>query len=68
LAQVAGGAYVARAAVRAKAKIEAGIGDAEHLGEQIALAEFYVDQLMPQVFGLVPAVTAGAGPLYAIEL
>jgi alkylation response protein AidB-like acyl-CoA dehydrogenase len=68
LAQVAGGAYMARAAAVAKAHLDEGIGDADHLTEQIALAEFYVDQLMPQVFGLVPAVTAGADPLYAIEL
>ncbi|MEX1280867.1 MAG: acyl-CoA dehydrogenase [Acidimicrobiia bacterium] len=67
-AQITGGAYMARAAVAAKAKLEAGEGDADHLAEMVALAEFYVDQLMPQVFGLVPAVTAGIEPLEAVRL
>ncbi len=67
-AQITGGAYMARAAVAAKAKLDAGEGDADHLAEMVALAEFYVDQLMPQVFGLVPAVTAGIEPLEAVRL
>ncbi len=66
-AQVTGGAYMARAAVAAKAKVEAG-EDPEYHGEVIALSEFYIDQLMPQVFGLVPSITAGADQLFDIEL
>ena len=62
LAQVAGGAYLVKAAVAAA---EAGREDA---GDRAAIAAFYTTQLMPSVYGLVPAVTAGISQLEAVEL
>jgi hypothetical protein len=38
------------------------------LDEKIATARFYNEQLLPQVHGLLPAVTAGASPLYQVDL
>jgi alkylation response protein AidB-like acyl-CoA dehydrogenase len=37
-------------------------------GPRAALAEFHIRQLMPQVFALCEAATAGAAPLYACDL
>lgn len=62
LAQVAGGAYLVKAAVAAT---EAGHADA---GDRAGIAAFYTTQLMPSVYGLVPAVTAGISQLEAVEL
>ena len=36
--------------------------------DKIATARFYATQLLPQASGLLPAVTAGATPLYDIDL
>jgi hypothetical protein len=62
LAQVAGGAYLTGAATAARA------GDLDVAGDKEALAAFYVTQLMPQVYGLVPGITAGIGQLTAVTL
>ena len=62
LAQVAGGAYLVKAAVAAA---EAGRDDAD---DRAGIAAFYTTQLMPSVYGLVPAVTAGISQLEAVEL
>jgi hypothetical protein len=42
-----------------------GQGDADFLRQKLVTTRFYVDQVLPQVHGLVPAVTAGAGDLTA---
>jgi hypothetical protein len=36
--------------------------------DKVATARFYIGQLLPQVHGLLPAVTAGASPLYQVDL
>jgi hypothetical protein len=36
--------------------------------DKIATAGFYAGQLLPQAVGLLPAVTAGAGPLFQVDL
>jgi 3-(methylsulfanyl)propanoyl-CoA dehydrogenase len=62
---VAGGWLLARSA-QAAARLEAdGLGDREFLAQKVVTARFYCDQLLPQVHGLVPAVTAGASDLTA---
>jgi hypothetical protein len=41
--------------------------DAEFLAQKIVTARFFATQLLPQAAGLVEAVTAGAGDLYAAQ-
>jgi len=41
-------------------------GDEAKASEQLALADFFATQLLPQTAALLPAVTAGASQLYAI--
>ena len=65
--QVAGGAYMARAAALATERVADGSDPGFH-AERVAVAEFFADQLLPQVLGLVPSITAGAEPLYAVDL
>ncbi len=59
---VAGGAYLARLALAATPTSDDAWAEAK-----IATAEFYANQLLPQVEGLVAAVEAGADELYAID-
>jgi alkylation response protein AidB-like acyl-CoA dehydrogenase len=66
---VIGGWLMARSALAASRL--AGTADgarAVFLHEKIATAQFYAEQLLPQVSGLLPAVTAGAGPLFGVDL
>jgi 3-(methylthio)propanoyl-CoA dehydrogenase len=63
---VVGARELARSAARAQELLAAGEGDAEFLAAKIVTARFYATQLLPQVHGLVGAVTAGADDLYAI--
>ncbi len=37
----------------------------EFLEQKLVTARFYATQLLPQAAGLVPAITAGPGDLYA---
>jgi alkylation response protein AidB-like acyl-CoA dehydrogenase len=60
-----GGWLLARSALAAQRLLSDGLGDAEFLRQKIVTARFYCDQILPQVHGLVPAVTAGAGDLVA---
>ena len=63
---VIGGWLMARSALAASRLLRtAGGADAAFLQEKIATARFYAGQLLPQAAGLLPAVTAGAGPLSA---
>ncbi|MFN0090508.1 MAG: acyl-CoA dehydrogenase [Acidimicrobiales bacterium] len=64
---VLGGWQLARSALAARRLLEAGEGDAGMLTAKIDTARFYCSQLLPQAGGLLGAVTAGAGQLYAIE-
>ena len=62
---VAGGWLLARSACIANRLAQAGQGDAEFLEQKIVSARFFCDQILPQVHGLLPAVTAGVGDLAA---
>jgi 3-(methylthio)propanoyl-CoA dehydrogenase len=66
---VVGGWLMARSALAASRLLpNAGGSDAAFLQEKIGTARFYAGQLLPQAAGLLPAVTAGAGPLFQIDL
>jgi 3-(methylthio)propanoyl-CoA dehydrogenase len=62
---VTGGWLLARSAQAAVRLREEGRGDPAFLDQKVVSARFYCDQILPQVHGLVPAVTAGAGDLVA---
>jgi len=66
---VVGGWLMARSALAASRLLRGTSGsDAVFLREKIGTARFYAEQLLPQAAGLLPAVTAGAGPLFEIDL
>jgi alkylation response protein AidB-like acyl-CoA dehydrogenase len=66
---VIGGWLMARSALAASRLLRtAGGADAAFLQEKIGTACFYAEQLLPQAAGLLPAVIAGAGPLFQIDL
>jgi alkylation response protein AidB-like acyl-CoA dehydrogenase len=66
---VVGGWLMARSALAASRLLPgAGGSDAAFLQEKISTARFYAGQLLPQAAGLLPAVTAGAGPLFQVDL
>jgi len=66
---VIGGWLMARSALAASRLLgHAGGSDAVFLREKIGTARFYAEQLLPQAAGLLPAVTAGAGPLFQVDL
>ncbi len=66
---VVGGWLLGRSALAATRLLADGAPnghDREFLEAKIATARFYASQLLPQVHGLLPAVTAGADELYEI--
>ena len=66
---VIGGWLLARSALAASRLLPGAEGsDAVFLQEKIGTAHFYAGQLLPQAAGLLPAVTAGAGPLFQVDL
>jgi 3-(methylthio)propanoyl-CoA dehydrogenase len=66
---VIGGWLMARSALAASQMLNSGDGPGTvFLQEKISTAHFYAQQLLPQASGLLPAVTAGAGPLFAVDL
>jgi hypothetical protein len=66
---VIGGWLLARSALAASRLLRgAGGADAAFLQDKIGTARFYAGQLLPQAAGLLPAVTAGAGPLSQVDL
>jgi hypothetical protein len=66
---VIGGWLLARSALAASRLLPDAAGsDAVFLQEKIGTALFYAGQLLPQAAGLLPAITAGAGPLFRIDL
>ena len=66
---VIGGWLLARSALAASRLLRNASGpDAVFLQDKIATARFYTEQLLPQAAGLLPAVTAGAGPLFEVDL
>jgi alkylation response protein AidB-like acyl-CoA dehydrogenase len=52
----------------ATASLAEGGSDAEFLSDKVATARFYCQQLLPEAAGLLPAIMAGAAPLYAVDL
>jgi alkylation response protein AidB-like acyl-CoA dehydrogenase len=58
----AGGWLLARSALAALATGDAGLAD-----EQLVLARFYAEQLLPQSAGLLGAATAGSRDLFALD-
>jgi len=66
---VIGGWLLARSALAASRLLgDAGGSDVIFLRAKIGTARFYTEQLLPQAVGLLPAVTAGAGPLSQVDL
>ena len=65
---VIGSWVMARAALAATELIQKGEGDPEFLEAKIATARFYTDQLLPQVHGLLPMVTAGVDQLFEVPV
>ncbi len=69
LGLVVGGWLLARSALAASRLLRtAGRADAAFLQDKIGTARFYAGQLLPQAAGLLPSVTAGAGPLFEVDL
>jgi 3-(methylthio)propanoyl-CoA dehydrogenase len=67
---VVGGAGLAKGAAAAQRLLDAGQTasfDEGFLTAKVATARFYLEQLLPQVGGLLPAVIAGADDLYALS-
>jgi len=66
---VTGGWLLARSALAAQRLQSAGADShAGFLSDKVATAGFYCQQLLPEAFGLLPAITAGAAPLFAVDL
>ena len=65
-ATVTAGWLMARSALIAQAEADAGAGDSAFLDSKVVTALFFCEQLLPVARGLVPAVTAGAEPLFAL--
>jgi alkylation response protein AidB-like acyl-CoA dehydrogenase len=65
---VAGGWLLARSALAGRTLRAAGGSDGPFLTDKVAIAAFYCQELLPEVAGLLPAVTAGAAPLSGIDL
>jgi 3-(methylthio)propanoyl-CoA dehydrogenase len=66
---VIGGWLMARSALAASRLPPSASGsDAVFLRDKIGTARFYAEQLLPEAVGLLPAVTAGAGPLFRVDL
>lgn len=64
---VIGGYHLARSALAAKAKLDAGDGDPEFLGAKIATARFYYDQIMPQTKALLPIIVDGSQSIMSLK-
>jgi alkylation response protein AidB-like acyl-CoA dehydrogenase len=63
---VAGGYYLGRLAAAAAAELDS--GEDRWLQAKIDVAAFYAAQFLPTATGAAAAVTAGAAPLYALDL
>ena len=60
---------LARSALAASGLLPSADGsDAAFLRDKIGTACFHAEQLLPEAVGLLPAVTAGAGPLFRVDL
>ena len=64
--QLVGGWLLARLALGAQRRIDAGEGDATHLGTKVVAARFYAEQLLPIARAQMGAVMAGKTDLFEI--
>ena len=64
---VAGGYYLAKSALVATRLLNNGGAGDRFLEAKVVTARFYAEQILPQAAGLLPAVTRGAAPLFAID-
>jgi len=64
---VTGGWMIARQALAATQMLAGGSTDTAFLDAKVVTARFYCEQILPQSWGLFPAVTAGAGELLALD-
>ncbi len=62
-----GGYLIAKGGLAAARMVGNGDADGPFLSGRVATARFYGEQLLPQVPALLPSITAGAAPLFAIE-
>ncbi len=62
---VAGGAMMARAALRCTEILDGG-GDADRLADKITVARFYAEQILPRAAGLATTITTGGGTVMAL--
>ena len=61
---VMGGYYMAKAAIQAEERLQE---DSEFYKEKITVSKFYMEQILPQALGLVPAIKAGKEDLFNIK-
>ena len=64
---VTGGWLLARSAVAARAGLADGSDETAFLEAKVVTARFYAEQLLPTARGLLGAITAGAGDLFALD-
>jgi 3-(methylthio)propanoyl-CoA dehydrogenase len=64
---VLGGWQMARAAIIARSKLDAGDGDAAFLGAKIATARFFADHILSQASGLRTAIIDGSAGVLAMS-
>ncbi len=64
---VTGGWLLARLALAAKGELDAGSNDTAYLSAKVTEARYYAEQHLPRAAGLLGAVTAGAGDLFAVD-
>ena len=62
-----GGYLIAKGGLRAIKLVDEPEADGPFLSGRTATARFFGEQLLPQAPALLPAITAGAAPLYAIQ-
>jgi hypothetical protein len=64
---VTGGWLMARQALAATRKLQAGSPEGDFLEAKVVTANFYCEQILPQASGLLPAATASANDLMALS-
>ena len=64
---VMGGHEMARAALAAKRRLDAGDGDPRVLQAKIATARFYAEQIMPRAASLVPIIVHGSQSVMSLD-
>jgi len=65
---IVGGWLLGKSAVAALKLKGSGQYSDEFLDAKVATAQFYANQILPQIHGLLPAIMAGADDLYAVPI